>query len=186
MDKKLLNKTSLGIDSTVSEVIRSLEETGFQIVLVVSDDMDLLGLVTDGDIRRGLLRGFGLDASVKDIMVTSPVVIETTATREDAVNLMLEHKIHHMPVVDEDNRLINLHLLDDKFIKPEYENTLVIMAGGFGKRLMPHTEKCPKPMLPIAGKPMLEHIIERAILQGFKNFVISVIENKCGLNFFLQ
>ena len=174
MDKNVLNKACLGIDSTVSDVIASLEESGLQIVVVVSDDMTLLGLVTDGDIRRGLLRGYGLESCVTEIMVTSPMVVDDTTTRDKAVNLMLDHKIHHIPVVDEHYHLLNLYLLDDEFVTPEYENTLVIMAGGFGKRLMPHTENCPKPMLPIAGKPMLEHILERAISQGFKNFVISV------------
>ena len=174
MDKNILNKVCLGVDATVSDVIASLEESGLQIVVVVSDDMTLLGLVTDGDIRRGLLRGYGLEACVTEIMATSPMVVDDTTPRDKAVNLMLDHKIHHIPVVDEHYRLLNLYLLDDEFATPEYENTLVIMAGGFGKRLMPHTETCPKPMLPIAGKPMLEHILERAISQGFKNFVISV------------
>ena len=174
MEKKILNSVCLHLDSNISDVISNLENSGIQIVIILNENNNLLGVITDGDIRRGLMRGFGIDATVADIMITSPFVVDESTSREQAVKLMLENKIHHIPVVDKDNYLQDLYLLDDEFTRPEYNNTLVIMAGGFGKRLMPHTENCPKPMLPISGKPMLEHILERAILQGFKNFVISV------------
>ncbi len=174
MDMSVLKKASLTVDSTVNDAIVSLEESGLQIVIILKDDKTLLGIVTDGDIRRGLLQGHGLEALVSDIMMTSPIVVDEKATRDKAVNLMLKHKFQHIPVVDGHNRLVNLYLLDEEFTKTEHENTLVIMAGGFGKRLMPHTENCPKPMLQVAGKPMLEHILEQAISQGIKNFVISI------------
>lgn len=174
MKNSILSSVCISLDSSVTDVISNLEESGIQIVIILSDDKKLLGVITDGDIRRGLMRGHGIDAKVTEIMVSSPLVASESITREQAVKLMLENKIHHLPVVDKENHLLDLYLLEDEFTSPEYENTLVIMAGGFGKRLLPHTEDCPKPMLPISGKPMLEHILERAILQGFNNFVISV------------
>lgn len=174
IDKTLLNQAILNVESTVRDAISSLELSGLQVVIIVSHDSILLGMITDGDIRRGFMRGHDLDASVENVMVTSPLVVDITTPRHEAVKLMIEHKIHHLPVVDGESRLVDMYLLDDIHAKVKFNNTVVIMAGGFGKRLMPHTKDCPKPMLPINGKPMLEHILVRAIAQGFSNFVISV------------
>lgn len=174
IDKIILNQAILNIDSTLRDAICSLELSGLQVVIVVGNDSILLGMITDGDIRRGFMRGYGLDASVDNIMATSPLVVDATIPRDEAVKLMIEHKIHHIPVVDAESRPVDIYLLDDVHSKVKYNNTVVIMAGGFGKRLMPHTKDCPKPMLPINGTPMLEHILVRAIEQGFSNFIISV------------
>lgn len=174
IDKILLNQAIINTDSTVSDAILSLEVSGLQVVIIVDNDSTLLGIITDGDIRRGFMRGYGLENSVKDIMATSPLVVGLKTPRNDAVKLMIEHKIHHIPIVDAASRPVDIYLLDELFDQVKYENTVVIMAGGFGKRLMPHTKDCPKPMLLINGKPMLEHILVRAIAQGFSNFVISV------------
>ena len=174
IDKILLNQAILNVESTVRDAISSLDSSGLQVVIVVGLDSIVLGMITDGDIRRGFMRGHDLDARVENIMATSPIVVDITTPRHEAVRLMIKHKIHHMPVVDGKSRLVDMYLLGDVYAKVEFNNTVVIMAGGFGKRLMPHTKDCPKPMLPINGKPMLEHILVRAIEQGFSNFVISV------------
>ena len=174
IDKVLLNQTILNIDSTVRDAISSLDLSGLKVVIVVGHDSIVLGMITYGDIRRGFMRGHYLDARVENIMATSPIVVDITTPRHEAIGLIIEHKIHHMPVVDGEFRLVDMYLLGDVCAKVKFNNTVVIMAGGFGKRLMPYTKDCPKPMLPINGKPMLEHILVRAIEQGFSNFVISV------------
>jgi NDP-sugar pyrophosphorylase family protein len=87
---------------------------------------------------------------------------------------MHANRIHQLPVVDEKRRVVGLHLLDELLAPRQRENLMVIMAGGQGTRLRPHTENCPKPMLPVGGKPMLEHIIERAVGEGFGRFVIAI------------
>ena len=174
IDNRFLDQAILNVESTVRDAITSLELSGLQVVIVVGHDSILLGMITDGDIRRGFMRGHDLDSRVENIMATSPLVVDISTPRHEAVKLMIEHKIHHIPVVDGDFRFVDIHLLDDTYAADEFENTVVIMAGGFGKRLMPHTKDRPKPMLPINGKPMLEHILVRAIAQGFSNFVISV------------
>jgi NDP-sugar pyrophosphorylase family protein len=94
--------------------------------------------------------------------------------RDMVTQLMLANKIQQIPVVDDQHRLVCLHLWDEITTLPERSNLLVIMAGGMGTRLRPHTENCPKPLLPVAGKPMLEHIIERAKLDGFRHFVLAI------------
>lgn len=167
-------KTLLGPQATLREVIASLEVTGLRIVLVSDQDRHLLGTTTDGDLRRALLRGDTLDTPVQSIMFTSPLVVGADMNRGTVLNLMGVNKIHQLPIVDEHNRLIGLHIWDDMLVPTTYDNTVVIMAGGFGKRMRQHTENCPKPMLNVGGKPMLEHIILRAAAEGFHKFVISL------------
>jgi len=87
---------------------------------------------------------------------------------------MVVNKIQQIPIVDEDHHVIGLHVWDVLNAAPERDNLMVIMAGGRGVRLRPYTENCPKPLLPVAGRPMLEHILERGKLAGFSRFVISV------------
>jgi NDP-sugar pyrophosphorylase family protein len=87
---------------------------------------------------------------------------------------MQANKVFQLPIVDRMRRVVGLHLLDEITTKPKRSNLMVIMAGGMGKRLRPYTENCPKPLLPVKGKPMLEHIIEQARSEGFVNFILAV------------
>jgi hypothetical protein len=104
----------------------------------------------------------------------------------DAVRSMVANNIQQIPVVDESRQVVGLHLWDEIFTAPARSNLMVIIAGGQGTRLRPHTENCPKPMLPVAGKPMLEHIIIRAKAEGFQYFILAIhylgniIEEYCG------
>lgn len=159
---------------TIQDVIKNLDETGLQIALVVGKDNVLLGTVTDGDVRRALLRGLNLQTRVDEIMFLTPIVVTPEMGRDMVLHLMRANKIHQLPVVDEQRSVVGLHVWDDIVAPSSRANYMVIMAGGFGKRLRPFTDDCPKPMLPVAGKPMLEHIIERAKIEGFSNFIISL------------
>jgi dTDP-glucose pyrophosphorylase len=160
--------------ATLQEAIRSLDATGLQIALVIATDGTLLGTVTDGDIRRGLLRGMGLAGSVEAIMQREPLVVPPTLGREIVLQLMQANKFHQLPVVDEQRRVVGLHLWDELLVPAQRSNLMVIMAGGRGTRLRPHTENCPKPLIAVGGKPMLEHIVERARAEGFSRFVFAI------------
>jgi dTDP-glucose pyrophosphorylase len=160
--------------ATIQETIRNLDETGLQIALVVSAEGVLLGTVTDGDIRRGLLRGMGLGSPVEAIMQREPLVVPPTLGREIVLQLMQANKFHQLPVVDEHRRVLGLHVWDELLAPTQRPNPMVIMAGGQGTRLRPHTESCPKPLIPVGGKPMLEHIVERARAEGFRQFVLAI------------
>ena len=167
-------KTLLPLGSSIQDAILNLDQSGLQIVLITAADGRLCGTVTDGDVRRALLRGLNLQGRVDDIMFRSPMVAPPEVGREMVLQLMRANKIHQLPVVDAEHRVVGLHVWDEIIAPSRRDNMMVIMAGGLGKRLRPFTEDCPKPMLPVAGKPMLEHIIDRARAEGFSRFVLSV------------
>ncbi len=161
-------------DATLTDAIRCLDESGSQISLITSPDGRLVGTVTDGDIRRGLLRGLSMQSSVNEIVYREPFVVPPQMGRDTVLLLMHANKMRQLPVVDENRQLVGLHLWDELITPPSRSNLMVIMAGGQGARLRPHTDNCPKPLLPVGGKPMLEHIIERARSAGFNHFVLAV------------
>ena len=167
-------KALLPADASLQQAIRNLDESGLQIALVVSTDDMLVGTLTDGDVRRGLLRGLNLNSSIDSITYREPLVVPPQLGRDMVLQLMQANKIHQLPVVDEERHVVGLHLWDELMVPGRRPNLMVIMAGGQGTRLRPHTENCPKPMLPVGGKPMLGHIIERARAEGFQHFMLSI------------
>lgn len=156
------------------DAIANLNDTGLQIVLVLDEQDTLLGTVTDGDIRRGLLRGMQLESPIGSIMRRNSMVVPPEMSREIVEHLMRANKLRQVPVVDAQHRVLGLHLWDEEAPQKTRVNPMVIMAGGLGRRMRPHTENCPKPMLEVAGKPMLQHIIERARGEGFQHFVLAI------------
>jgi dTDP-glucose pyrophosphorylase len=167
-------KALLPVDASLHQAIRCLDETGLQIAVVVSDNDLLVGTLTDGDIRRGLLNGLEMSSPVAGIIHRDPLVVPPQWGREVVLQLMQANKIHQMPVVDARRCVVGLHLWDDLLSPCMRPNVMVIMAGGRGTRLGSLTENCPKPLLPVGGKPILEHIIERAKAEGFRNFVLAI------------
>jgi dTDP-glucose pyrophosphorylase len=167
-------KTILSSMTTIETAIRNLDETALQVVLVTDEDEHLLGTVTDGDIRRGLLKGLDLKRPIQEIMNTNSFVVTPSMTKEMVLQLMKANRIHQIPVIDDNRKVVGLYLLDEILAPEKLDNLFIIMAGGKGVRLRPLTENCPKPLLPVAGKPMLEHIILRAKADGFRKFLISV------------
>jgi dTDP-glucose pyrophosphorylase len=161
--------------ATFQEAVQSLSSSGLRIILVVDGPRHkLLGTLSDGDIRRGLLCGLTLMSSVEDAMNTSPFVVPQDISPEVVSQIMRANKIQQVPEVDEDGCVVNLHTWDEFEASKSVDALMVIMAGGKGTRLRPHTEDCPKPMLLVRGKPMLAHIIERARAEGFQKFVIAL------------
>lgn len=170
----LWRKAILPINATLGEAIRNLDQSAMKIVLVANKDDILEGTISDGDIRRGLLRGLDMNSPIAEIIHRSALVAPPEMGRDLVMQLMVANKIQQIPVVDDRRRLVGLHLWDQINTPPSRRNLMVIMAGGMGTRLRPHTENCPKPLLPISGKPMLEHIIEHAKSEGFNHFVLSI------------
>ena len=166
--------TLLPIAASIQQAIACLDESSLKIVVVVDAGGILVGTVTDGDIRRGLLRGLDIAGPVGGVVHREPLVAPPQLARNMVLQLMQANKVQQLPVVDERRRVIGLYLWDEMQVPKTRDNTLVIMAGGRGTRMLPHTENCPKPLLPVGGKPMLEHIIERAKAEGFERFVLAI------------
>ncbi len=160
--------------STLGDVIQNLNTVAIKIVLVVDKLNKLMGTISDGDVRRGLLKGLNLNSPIASIVHQNPLVVRTDMAKAMVKQLMLANKIHQIPIVDEQHYVIGLHLWDEITTQSARPNVMVVMAGGKGTRLLPHSENCPKPMIPVAGKPMVEHIIERAKLEGFNRFILAI------------
>ena len=167
-------KAILNANSTIQQAISNLDQVAIKIVLVVNEVDELVGTISDGDIRRGLLKGLDLSSPVTNVIHRNPLVVPPEMGRELVKQLMVANKIQQIPAVDERGHVVGLHLWNEIATSPKRSNLMVIMAGGLGTRLRPHTENCPKPMLCVSGKPMLEHIIERGKLEGFSHFMLAI------------
>ena len=160
--------------SSIRQAVQVLNETSLKIVLVVDASEVLVGTISDGDIRRGLLKGLELTSTIDSIVHGDALVVPPEFSRKVVLQLMTANKIQQIPIVDENKHVIGLHLWDQINVPSARANIMVIMAGGKGTRLHPQTESCPKPLLPIAGKPILEHIINRAKAEGFSRFILAI------------
>lgn len=161
-------------DTSLIEVMRVIDKSGLQTALVVDDEKHLLGIVTDGDVRRGILRDLPFSAPAKEIMNPSPLTVEVNHEKSHAINLMLKHTVNQIPVLDEKGRLVNLYRLEELLYKKRRDNIVLLMAGGLGMRLRPLTNNIPKPLLKVGNKPILETILENFISAGFHRFYLAV------------
>src|SRR5579871_136250 len=164
----------VGPDCTILQAMERIEYGSAQIVVVVDAADRLLGTVTDGDVRRAILRGAALDQPVSTVMNASPLTFAETGGHEAAFTLMREHSVHQLPVVDGERRVVGLITLDAVPHGLRENGLVVLMAGGLGTRLRPLTEMTPKPLLPIGGRPLIEITIDNLARQGFGRFVLSV------------
>ncbi len=157
----------------ISKAVKILELVELRIVLVVDQSERLLGTITDGDIRRGLIRHLNLDASASEIMRCDPKTASINDGRNTMLTIMKNSDIFHIPLLDNDGVVIGLETLRNLNNKPFFDNPVFLMAGGFGKRLLPLTISTPKPLLKVGAKPILQNILENFISSGFNNFYIA-------------
>lgn len=167
-------ETLVNVTDSIEHALESLNRSCLQIVLVREPDGFFVGTVTDGDIRRGMLRGLNASSPLESIVNQHALIVPPEMTKESVLHLMRVNYIKQLPIVDENRKVVGLHIFDEVKTDNIRENLFVVMAGGKGTRMRPYTENCPKPMLPIGDKPMLEHILTRAINEGFRNFVFCI------------
>lgn len=161
-------------DTAILKAIELIDASTLQIALIVDESGKLLGTVTDGDIRRAILKGISLDRPVRDIMFKEPTVARAQESRAAIIATMKKKHLRQIPLVDQNGCVIGLDIWDELIDIPDRDNIVVLMAGGLGTRLGDLTRNCPKPLLHVGNKPVLETILENCKEYGFNRYFISV------------
>src|SRR5690606_3659252 len=160
--------------ATLRDAISTIDKAELQLALMVDDAGRLLGTITDGDVRRALLRGATLEDRASEYMNSMPLVANVHSSEAAVEALMQRTSIRRIPVLDDDGVVVGLAVPRSEVPLSPEENAVVIMAGGLGSRLAELTKDRPKPLLEVGSRPMLETIIERFVRQGFERIFISV------------
>lgn len=170
------NKILVSPHDTLAKSLPCMDETGLQVLLVVNEFNILLGIITDGDVRRALLNGYDLNTPLNKIMHINPRILPANTPLSVAKDLMATHSIKHIPLIDEDGKIKDLIIWSDCFQKNinKHNEKVIIMAGGKGTRLDPFTKILPKPMIPLGDKPIIEVIMDKFYKQGFFDFILSL------------
>ena len=161
-------------DHTLYECLQCIDRSAAGIVMVVDETFKLIGTLSDGDIRRALLQGYPLDSPLKLHVNQGCFSVSPDENRVKVLDIMQARRFAQVPIVNDEGTVIGIHLLHDILGQKERPNWAVIMAGGKGARLRPYTEHLPKPMLKVAGRPILERIILHLVSHGIKHIFISV------------
>jgi len=173
--EKVLVKSHLSI----IDAVKMMNETSMQILIVVDEQRRLLGVVTDGDIRRAIIHEVDFQFPVQQIMTRNPVALPQPPDKKKALQIMREMEIRHIPLIDEATRVTGLLLWKDFFKNGDLDvrkksNTVVIMAGGKGTRLDLFTKILPKPLIPVSEKPIIDHVMDNFAKYGFNRFLVSL------------
>lgn len=161
-------------DVSIFHAIEIIDRGAVGIAIIVDNDRRLQGVVTDGDIRRAILKNIPMDSFVREIMNKNPKFVYVGQQKSDIIKMMNDYSIKHLPIVDHQHQVIGLEIIERNLASETKENWVLIMAGGLGTRLRPLTNDCPKPLLKIDNKPVLQIILEGLIASGFKKFFFSL------------
>ncbi len=161
-------------DASILDAIKNLDASGLGICLVIDSNSRLVGTLSDGDIRRALIKGKNLSTLVNEHLNCNFYAVSPTASRVEVLEIMHALKLNQVPIIDPAGKLMGLHLIHSLLSHQIKDNWAVIMAGGKGTRLGEVTSTIPKPMIKVAGRPILERIILHLIGHKIKDFYISV------------
>ena len=171
---KNIENIKLRQNATIKEALGIIDSGAMQIALVVDDNDKLLGTLTDGDIRRGILRGLDLDSSIETIVFKEPAIAKISSTKEEILKIALSKKLHQIPIIDDNGIVLDLKEIEE-LVEPKIKtNRVILMVGGLGTRLRPLTQDMPKPMLKVGNKPILQTIVEKFAEYGFVNITMCV------------
>ncbi len=171
---KSVQNIKLTLDSTIRQALKIIDSGAMQIAIVVDQDDRLIGTLTDGDIRRGLLNNLTLDDPIESIVFTAPTVALLGDSKEEILKKALTKKLRQIPIVDQDYRVIEVQHIEELVRPHRKPNKVVLMVGGLGSRLRPLTETTPKPMLKVGNKPILQTIVEKFAEYGFVDIIMCV------------
>jgi dTDP-glucose pyrophosphorylase len=174
MTMSLLDSLTIPIEATIRAAMQAISANGREVILLRETNGRIGGLITDGDIRRGLLRGLTLDSAAREVMTKDFLAVSPNSDRATVLDLMRARSIQHVPVLDAAGRLVAIHFLSALIGAAPKPNVAVIMAGGKGTRLRPLTETLPKPMVQVAGRPILERIVLHLVGYGIRHIYLAV------------
>lgn len=160
--------------TSFGETIEKMDQHEKSIALIVNGENRLLGILTDGDIRKAILKGTPLNENVKQAMNKNPFYLNPGYADGEIVRIMMDNNVYHLPIVDDQNTLKGIVFKNTFIQQKTLHCPVVIMAGGMGRRLLPLTEDKPKPLLTVSGKPIIVHILEKFRDEGAKDFFICV------------
>lgn len=167
-------KALIGPEATFRDALKAIDATGTGMALLVDGDRRLLGVLSDGDLRRALIKGAGLEDLALGGANREPVCIDPQQDRAASLTILRAHSLRQLPVLDETRRVVGLTTISDFLNIPVRSNPVVIMAGGKGERLAELTRETPKPMLKVGSRPILDTIVGNLAAQGFRHFWLAV------------
>ena len=172
---RVLAELTLPPEASLRDALRVIDRGAIEVAFVRTDDGRIVGTLSDGDVRRAILRGVPLDVpAVADAMRRNFTFVTPTVSRAEVLDLMRARSISQAPVLDEEGRLVGLHLLNELIGAAVKPNWALIMAGGRGTRLYPLTASLPKPMLTVAGRPILERLVMHLVGYGIREVFLSI------------
>lgn len=174
MKTNFIESITLPIKASLMDALKGLEVCGKNVQCILDEQRRMVGLLTDGDIRRGLISGLSINAPVSKVLTKSFHYVAKNADRNAVLDIMKAMNIRQIPVLDDDSRLIGIHFIDDFLNDRKLPNIAVIMAGGKGVRMRPLTEYTPKPMLKVAGRPIIERLVLKLVGNGITNIYIAI------------
>ena len=169
-----LSRFLLPDGATLRQAMQAIDANAHGIVLLINSDHKLLGILTDGDIRRALLSGIVLESPAREVMNVHPITGSVGISSQEVTDLMAQVRIRHLPIVDEAGRLVDLRFEGEPALAPTLPVQVVIMAGGFGERLRPLTDTIPKPLLRVGNRPILEITISMLYDWGIRDIWLAV------------
>jgi dTDP-glucose pyrophosphorylase len=173
-DIRKIKLMQIGTRSVVKDALFSLERSGQKLCLVVDEEKKLLGTLSDGDIRKALLKKASLSTSVCEVMNKSFTFVASRESRSNVLDLMKARKLTVIPILDHNKKILGVHTLYGILGSEKKPNVAIIMAGGKGERLKPLTDNIPKPMVKVAGKPILERLILHLMSHGIREIYLAV------------
>lgn len=171
---KPFDKIVLNQNSSIKEALKIIDDGNMRIALVIDSMGKLIGTVSDGDIRRALLKNASINDPVENYIHTNFIYAKTGDSKEKIIKLAKYNKVYQIPIVTSEFILVGIEEINDLIVSDERHNTVVLMVGGLGSRLRPLTDDIPKPLLKVGDKPILETIIDNFSKHGFRNFILSV------------
>ncbi len=159
MNKKNIRNISIDTSYSIRDAMKKMTEAHMGVLPILNADRSLFGIVVDGDIRRALINGANIDDSITGVANKTPVSCDISASDSDLIYLMKSSNKTCIPIINKNKEFICIKYYEDLTSVKKISNRAIILAGGFGKRLMPYTSKVPKPMLKVGGKPLIEKIL---------------------------